>query len=90
MGLVGTVAWICACVAVALAGVRGLAGWVFGEGAVPVAAAVAWAVVALELRWLLGRVGTWRWWTALVFPCRWSPSWPCSSDRWRSPSSAAR
>ena len=66
--LVGTVAWICACVAVALAGVRGLAGWTFGDGAVPVAASVAWAVVALELRWLLGRVGTWRWWTALVFP----------------------
>ncbi len=66
--LLGTVAWICACVAVALAGVRGLAAWVFGEGGVPVTAAVAWAAVALELRWLLGRVGSWRWWTPLLFP----------------------
>jgi glycosyltransferase involved in cell wall biosynthesis len=66
--LLGTVAWICACVAVALAGFRGVAGWVFGDGVVPVTAAVAWAAVALELRWLLGRVGSWRWWTPLLFP----------------------
>ena len=29
--LLGTVAWICACVAVALAGARGIAAWAFGE-----------------------------------------------------------
>jgi 4,4'-diaponeurosporenoate glycosyltransferase len=66
--LLGTVAWICACVAVALAGARGTAAWAFGDGGRPAAPAAAWAVVAIELRWALGRIGTWRWWTPVLYP----------------------
>lgn len=65
--LAGTVAWVSACVVTALAGVRGLAGWATG-GAAPAEAAAAWAVVALQLRGMLARVGTWRWWTPWLFP----------------------
>lgn len=64
----GTVAWICACIAVALAGVRDAWSWALGDGPAPWAAAGAWAVVAVQLGWMLGRIGTWRVATAVLFP----------------------
>lgn len=66
--LVGTVAWICACVAVALAGVRDALSWALGDGPAPWVAVAAWAAVAIELGWMLGRIGTWRVWAAVLFP----------------------
>jgi glycosyltransferase involved in cell wall biosynthesis len=66
--LLGTVAWVCACVAVALAGVRGALSWGVGDGAAPWVAVLAWAAVAVELGWMLGRIGTWRVSTAVLFP----------------------
>ena len=66
--LAGTVAWICACVAVTLAAAGGARSWAFGDGPVPWVAVAAWAAVAVELGWMLGRIGTWRVWTAVLFP----------------------
>jgi 4,4'-diaponeurosporenoate glycosyltransferase len=66
--LAGTVAWICACVAVTLAAAGGARTWAFGDGPVPWVALAAWAAVAVELGWMLGRIGTWRVWTAVLFP----------------------
>jgi 4,4'-diaponeurosporenoate glycosyltransferase len=66
--LAGSIAWVSSCVAVALVGVRAALGWALASGAVPVVPAVAWAAVAVELWWMLARVGTWRWWTPWLFP----------------------
>ena len=66
--LVGSIAWVSSCVAVALAGVQGLASWAAGDAGDLAGAAAAWTAVALELRWMLARVGTWRWWTPWLFP----------------------
>jgi 4,4'-diaponeurosporenoate glycosyltransferase len=66
--LAGTVAWVCACVAVALSGVRGAWSWGLGDGPAPWAAAAAWAAVAVQLGWMLGRIGIWRVSTAVLFP----------------------
>jgi glycosyltransferase involved in cell wall biosynthesis len=65
--LAGSVAWVASCVAVALGGLRGLAGWAVG-GDAPLVAALTWAVVAAELAWMLTRIGVWRWWTVALFP----------------------
>jgi hypothetical protein len=66
--LAGSVAWICACVAVTLAAAGGARSWASGDGPVPWVAVAAWAAVAVELGWMLGRIGTWRVWTAVLFP----------------------
>lgn len=63
----GSIAWVASCAAVAWMGVRGVAGWPFGGGA-PLVPGAAWVVTALCLRWMLARIGTWRWWTAWLFP----------------------
>lgn len=59
----GAVLWICAHHAVAvtavLAAVRGEPSWWW---------ALAWLVVALQLRAVLRRLGTFRWWTWVLFP----------------------
>jgi 4,4'-diaponeurosporenoate glycosyltransferase len=34
----------------------------------PAAWAAAYVVVAAQLRWVLGRLGSFRWWTWLLFP----------------------
>jgi glycosyltransferase involved in cell wall biosynthesis len=66
--LTGTVAWICACVAVTMAAAGGMWSWVVDAGPAPWIAVAAWAAVAVELGWMLGRIGTWRVWTAVFFP----------------------
>jgi 4,4'-diaponeurosporenoate glycosyltransferase len=66
--LAGTVAWISACVAVTLAAAGGGWSWAFGDGPAPWVAVAAWAAVAVEIGWMLGRIGTWRVWTAVLFP----------------------
>jgi 4,4'-diaponeurosporenoate glycosyltransferase len=66
--LAGTVAWISGCVAVTLAAAGGGWSWAFGDGPAPWGAVAAWAAVAVELAWMLGRFGTWRVWTAVLFP----------------------
>ena len=68
LAVAATVAWITACLVVGLAGLDALlhAGTI-GGGEV-VRAAVAWAVVALEVRWLSRRCGTFHWATALLHP----------------------
>jgi 4,4'-diaponeurosporenoate glycosyltransferase len=54
----GAVAWVCALVIVALAGVT-QPGWPAG---------VAWVAVAGQLWWMLRRVGSFSLWTAVLFP----------------------
>jgi 4,4'-diaponeurosporenoate glycosyltransferase len=66
--LAGTVAWISGCVAVTLAAAGGGWSWAFGDGPAPWVASAAWAAVAVEIGWMLGRIGTWRVWTAVLFP----------------------
>jgi 4,4'-diaponeurosporenoate glycosyltransferase len=66
--LVGTVGWICSCVAVALTGTRAALGWALGDGPAPWVAVVAWGAVAVQLGWMLGRIGSWRVTTAVLFP----------------------
>jgi 4,4'-diaponeurosporenoate glycosyltransferase len=66
--LLGTVAWVCSCVAVALTGTRAALGWALGDGPAPWVAVVAWAAVAVQLGWMLGRIGSWRVSTAVLFP----------------------
>jgi hypothetical protein len=60
--LQGTVLWVTALALVAISTLTGLAG---GD---PFPALVAWAVVALQLQWMLRRIGRFRWWTAALFP----------------------
>jgi 4,4'-diaponeurosporenoate glycosyltransferase len=66
--LQGTVLWVAALALVAVGAVTGLAGWVAGGRAFPPVAVAAWAVVALQLQWMLRRIGRFRWWTAVAFP----------------------
>jgi hypothetical protein len=66
--LLGTVAWVCSCVAVALTGTRAALGWALGDGPAPWVAVMAWAAVAVLLGWMLGRIGSWRVSTAVLFP----------------------
>ena len=63
----GTVWFVAACGAVAAGAAGGLARWPAGRP-FPAGALAWWAVTAVELRWLLGRVGRFRWWTAAAFP----------------------
>jgi 4,4'-diaponeurosporenoate glycosyltransferase len=62
--LLGAVAWVTALALVAIRTLTGLA----GGGAFPTVAVAAWALVALQLRWMLRRIGRFRWWTAVAFP----------------------
>jgi 4,4'-diaponeurosporenoate glycosyltransferase len=63
-----TVLWVAAHAAVATAAIVGLARWALWSGDAPVAASVGYVVIAVHQRWLLGRIGSFRWWTAVVFP----------------------
>ncbi|GAA0969062.1 4,4'-diaponeurosporenoate glycosyltransferase [Nocardioides aquaticus] len=69
----GTVLWISAHHAVAVGALLALVEAVTGWGAAlsyghPLVWAVAWVVAAGQLRSLLARVGSFRWWTWAVFP----------------------
>ncbi|MBD3927142.1 glycosyltransferase [Nocardioides cavernae] len=68
-----TVAWISAHHAVAVGAVLSLLVAVTGSGAPllagsPLLWAVAYAAVALQLRWMLRRAGSFRWWAWTLFP----------------------
>jgi 4,4'-diaponeurosporenoate glycosyltransferase len=71
--MLGTVLWVCAHHAVAvgavLALVEALTGWgasqTYGHPALWV---VAWVVIACQLRSILRRIGSFRWWTWVLFP----------------------
>ena len=67
VAVAGAVWWVAACCAVAATGVGAGIQWIAGTGGAPVAPALAWAVVALEVHWLLGRIGRFRWWTSVLF-----------------------
>jgi 4,4'-diaponeurosporenoate glycosyltransferase len=68
-----TVLWVCAHHAVAVGACLALAEALTGREAPtawgqPALWAVAWVVVAAQLRWFLRRIGSFRWWTWLLFP----------------------
>ena len=70
---VASVLWLCAHHAVALAAVLLLGEAVTGQGTSlvwghPSLWAGAWVLVAAQLRWFLSRIGSFRWWTWLIFP----------------------
>ncbi|WP_275693338.1 glycosyltransferase [Nocardioides sp. TF02-7] len=68
----GAVAWVCAQHAVAVGALLALVEAATGWGALaagrPLLWAVAWVAVAVQLRLLLRRVGSFRWWTWAIFP----------------------
>jgi hypothetical protein len=68
LALVGSVGWVAACAAVASDGIGDVAEWAGGRGSAPAGALAAWAVVAAQLRWMLRRIGSFRWWAAAAFP----------------------
>lgn len=63
----GATAWVVSLVVAAIAAVGSLAGLARGE-ALDLTAPLVWAVVAAQVGWALGRVGTFRWWCAALFP----------------------
>jgi 4,4'-diaponeurosporenoate glycosyltransferase len=69
---VATVAWVSAhhavAVGAALALLEAVAGWDALTSGHPVLWASAWVVFGGQLRWILRRVGSFRWWTWAVFP----------------------
>jgi 4,4'-diaponeurosporenoate glycosyltransferase len=56
--LLGAVLWVCAAVSAAIEGLTWSTPW----------AAVAWVAVAGQLAWMLRQLGSFRWWTAALFP----------------------
>ena len=56
--LIGATIWVCAAVAAALEVVEADTSW----------AAVAYVAVAAQLRWILRRLGSFRWWVPVLFP----------------------
>ena len=63
--LVGSVAWVTAVATVAVHGVAMAWTAPTGAGWWP---AVAWPAVAVQLTWILRRIGSFRWWVASAFP----------------------
>lgn len=64
---VAATTWVAALLIVAGAGVGALLD--LASGATPgMLAVVAWATVAVHLRWALAKVGAFRWWCAALFP----------------------
>lgn len=64
---VGATTWVAALVIVGVAGVAALLD--VATGATPrMLALLAWATVAVHLRWALAKVGAFRWWCAALFP----------------------
>jgi 4,4'-diaponeurosporenoate glycosyltransferase len=67
------VLWVCAHHAVAVGALLAIVQSVFGR-TVPLAAgslalwAIAWLGLAAQLRWVLRRLGSFRWWTWALFP----------------------
>ncbi len=67
------VLWVCAHHAVAVGTLLAIVQSVFGRP-LPLAVgslvlwAIAWAALAAQLRWMLRRLGSFRWWTWAVFP----------------------
>ncbi|WP_457208828.1 glycosyltransferase, partial [Nocardioides sp. P5_C9_2] len=67
------VLWVCAHHAVAVGATLALVEVATGRGASlthgdPALWALAWVGVAAQLRWILRRIGSFRWWTWAVFP----------------------
>ncbi|MGN6252907.1 MAG: glycosyltransferase family 2 protein [Marmoricola sp.] len=71
--LVATMAWVCAHHAIGVGLILALVGvlvgsplpWAYGS---PALWLLGWVVAALQLRLLLGRIGSFRWWTWALFP----------------------
>ncbi len=62
-----SVAWVAVMATVATGAIVGAARWIAGDAA-PVAALVAYAIVTVHLAFVLRRIGTFRVWTAVLFP----------------------
>ncbi len=62
-----SVVWVALLATVAAASIVGVVKWIAGAGA-PVAALVAYAIVVVHVAYLLRRIGSFRVWTAVLFP----------------------
>jgi 4,4'-diaponeurosporenoate glycosyltransferase len=63
-----TVLWVCANIAIGMRAGAEMVQWMLGGVPLAPATVFAWAVATAELRWMMRRVGSFRWWTALAFP----------------------
>jgi phosphoglycolate phosphatase-like HAD superfamily hydrolase len=73
LAALASVLWISAHHAIAVGAVLSVAGWATGSGGTLVAGSwalwlAAWVVAAWQLRRLLRRIGSFRWWTWALFP----------------------
>ena len=59
--------WVAATATIAAAALSGTARWLAGGTGLPWLALAGWLLVAAQLHWILRRLGTFRWWTALGF-----------------------
>ena len=68
LAVAGAVSYVAA--AAAASGGLAVGGWrwVAGSAGMPVVPLVCYGLVAAHLRWVLGRIGTFRWWTSVVVP----------------------
>jgi hypothetical protein len=64
----GAVAWVAACAAIAVAALLAAVRLAAGRGGATWAPVVGWVVVAAQVRWMLSRVGRFRWWSSVAFP----------------------
>jgi len=65
---IGAVLWVAATVATAVeVGSAGL-GWLLGDGPPGAVVVGAYAVTAAQVWWVLRRLGSFRWWSAALFP----------------------
>jgi 4,4'-diaponeurosporenoate glycosyltransferase len=62
------VVWVTAHLAVATAALSQSIAWIASGAPLPVAAFAGWALVALQLDWVLRRIGSFPRWTAVCFP----------------------
>ena len=62
-----SVVWVALLATIATESIVGVVNWIAGAGA-PVAALVAYAIAAVNVAFVLRRIGTFRVWTAVLFP----------------------
>lgn len=68
VAVIATIVWVASHAALASAAAFAAGGWITGSSGFPGVVAACWAVVAAHQVWLLGRIGSFRWSTAVAFP----------------------
>jgi 4,4'-diaponeurosporenoate glycosyltransferase len=67
LAVLATLVWVAALAAASISLGFGLLAWATGDE-LPLVALALYALVALEVGWMARRIGTFRWWTIVLFP----------------------